>query len=357
MFNFDELDKTVNRYEYLLKELSTPEVAADMNTYRDLSKERKAVEPLVNTYQAYRKCLAEIEEAEKMINGDDDEMKVLAEEELARLKEEKTNLEETIREELIPKDPLDNKNVIMEIRAGTGGDEAALFAGDLMRMYLKYCEWKGFKPEVMSESPAEIGGYKEVILNISGEDVYKYFKFESGAHRVQRVPETETSGRLHTSAATVAVLPEAEEHDVDINESDLKIDTYRSQGAGGQHVNTTDSAVRITHVPTGTIVTCQDEKSQHKNKAKAMKVLRARVLSKLREDEAKELAATRKSMVGSGDRSERIRTYNFPQGRLSDHRINLTLYRLEAVMQGDLSEIIDALHTHEREQFLAQQNG
>jgi peptide chain release factor 1 len=295
--------------------------------------------------------------SQELLKDSDQEVRDMARAELLELEAEQNTLEQQIKLLLLPKDPNDTKNVILEIRAGTGGSEAALFAGDLFRMYTRYAERQGWRVELLSAAEAEIGGFKEVIALVSGQGVYSRFKFESGTHRVQRVPETEAQGRIHTSACTVAVLPEAEDVEVQIDPTELRVDVYRASGAGGQHVNKTESAVRITHLPTGLVVSCQDEKSQHKNRAKAMKVLQARLLDAMRAEQDAKTAADRKSQVGSGDRSERIRTYNFPQGRCTDHRINLTLYRLEAIMEGDLDEVVEALAAHAQADLLAGQEG
>jgi len=318
------------------------EHASDPQTYAQLAQEHAELLPLVQAYRAY--CDLEKELAAARDLQEDPEWRDIAEEEIGKLRDKIETIESDIQSLLLPQDPNDNKNIFLEIRAGTGGDEASLFAADLFRMYARYAENRGWQVEMMSESPSEVGGYKEIIAKISGKGVYSRLKFESGVHRVQRVPSTEAQGRIHTSACTVAILPEADAiHDVEINPADLRIDTYRASGAGGQHVNRTDSAVRITHLPTGIVVECQDDRSQHKNKAKAMAVLAARILDqKIRAQHAEE-ASARKAQVGTGDRSERIRTYNFPQGRLTDHRINLTLYKLDRIMEGDLDELIDAL--------------
>ena len=300
---------------------------------------------MVDLFRQYRSLSQELEENKQLLHDDDADIHQLALEEVHRLEADLPNIEHKLKVQLLPTDPLDEKNTILEIRAGTGGEEAALFAADLFRMYSRYAELKGWKAEIMSESPSESGGYKEIICLITGDRVYSRLKFEAGAHRVQRVPATEAQGRIHTSAATVAVMPEAEEVDVEIKPDDLRIDIYRASGAGGQHVNKTESAVRITHIPTGTVVTCQDERSQHKNKARAMKVLASRILAAERARQSSELSADRKAQVGSGDRSERIRTYNFPQGRCTDHRINLTLYSLDRIMEGELTPLFDALST------------
>src|ERR1039458_2967839 len=331
----EKLEAIKARFEELGVALSNPEIVNDNRKYKQLSKEYRSLEQIVLVRNQYAKILEDIAFYKEMLSSDDEEMKNLAKEEIPALQEAKESYEQQIRNMLIPKDPQDEKNCILEIRAGTGGDEASLFAGNLMRMYLKFCESKGWKTTLLSESEGTVGGYKEVQIEVTGEDVYGTLKFESGVHRVQRVPDTESSGRVHTSAATVAVMPEAEEVDIDINDDDLKIDTMRAQGAGGQHVNKTDSAVRITHLPTGTVVFVQQERSQHKNRARAMDLLRSRLYDMQRQKLDSERAADRRSQVGSGDRSERIRTYNFPQGRVTDHRINLTLYTLSRLMEGE----------------------
>jgi peptide chain release factor 1 len=323
-----------------------------------LSKELRALEEAAETADRLRATRQEIAELEALRENEDPEIRAMAEDDLARARERLPGLEEAFKILLLPKDEADERGIILEVRAGTGGDEAALFAGDLFRMYSRYAENHRWKVEVMSASESQLGGYREIIAQISGKGVYARLKFEAGTHRVQRVPETEASGRIHTSAATVAVLPEAEEVDVEVNESDLKIDVFRASGAGGQHVNTTDSAVRITHLPTGIIVGCQEERSQHKNKAKAIKYLRAKIFDAERERLRSERAATRKGQVGSGDRSERIRTYNFPQGRVSDHRINLTLYQLDKVITGEaLDDIIEPLIAADQAERLASVSG
>ena len=334
--------------------IADPEVMADRKRYTELLQEHSRLQETVNEYERYKELASEIDDAEKLIEESDPEMKELAREELKTLKESLAQSTEELKILLVPKDPLDTKNIIMEIRAGTGGDEAALFAADLYRMYTRYAEGKGWTIEIISSSNIGIGGFKEIVFSVHGKNVYENLRYESGTHRVQRVPETESSGRIHTSAVTVAVLPEAEETDIEIVQEDLRIDVYRSSGPGGQSVNTTDSAVRITHVPTGLVVTCQDEKSQHKNKAKALRVLRARLLEAEEAKRNRERAETRKSQIGSGDRSERIRTYNYPQNRMTDHRINLTLYHLDAIVQGDLVEIFDALKMSAREEIMQQ---
>ena len=324
--------------------LSDPAVIANQPEFRKLSREHSELSELVAAYRGYKKVQAEIEGNRELLA--DPDMKAMAEEELASLEEQKERLAEDIRLLLLPRDPNDNKSVILEIRAGTGGDESALFAGDLFRMYSRFAEQNRWRVEFISASESERGGYKEIVASVEGEGVYAKLKYESGTHRVQRVPETEAQGRIHTSACTVAIMPEAEDIDIDINPADLKIDVYRSSGAGGQHVNTTDSAVRITHLPTGVVVACQEERSQIKNRSKAMKVLKSRILDSMVSEQNARMAADRKQQVGSGDRSERIRTYNFPQGRLTDHRIGLTLYRLEAIMAGDMGEVVDSLRAY-----------
>ncbi|RCW60912.1 MULTISPECIES: peptide chain release factor 1 [Halanaerobium] len=340
----EKLDKLVANYKKLNSKLSDPEVINDSDKYQKLLKKHAKLKKIVDKYKEYKEAKEGIEEAEEMMELDDDpEMQALFEEEIAELKPKKEKLEERLPIMLLPDDPNDEKNVIVEIRAGAGGDEAALFAADLYRMYTRYAEGRGWKVEVMSANESGTGGFKEIIFTIEGTDIFKYLKYESGVHRVQRVPSTESSGRIHTSTATVAVLPEAEEVDVEINTNDLTIDTFRSSGPGGQSVNTTDSAIRITHEPTGLTVSCQDEKSQHKNKAKAMRILRARLQEKKEQEKQQERAEARKSQVGTGDRSEKIRTYNFPQGRVSDHRINLTVHQLDKILDGDLDQVIEPL--------------
>lgn len=342
----DKLENVEKRYHELEKLLSTPEIISDREKFQAYSKELGDLRQLFEKSQEYKNTLKEIEEAKALSLEED--MKELAEAELQKLENRKQELEKEIEFLLIPKDPFDDKNIIMEVRAGTGGDEAALFAGELLRMYLRYAERHGYRTELIGSNPTGLGGYKEVIFNIIGKGAYSRLKYEGGTHRVQRVPKTETSGRIHTSAATVAVLPEAEDVDIKIEDKDLRVDTYRASGAGGQHVNKTDSAVRITHIPTGTVVACQDERSQHQNREKAMKLLRAKILEVAEESERKKREKARRIMVGTGDRSEKIRTYNFPQGRVTDHRIGFTIYRLNEVMDGDLGEIIEALTTADR---------
>jgi len=344
----ERLYEIQEKFRDIEKRLSQPDIVRKQDEYVRLNKERSALEPLVSLIGIYKDVLANIDEAEKMLHSSDEEMRELAEEELGSSRGRAEELEQEIKLLLLPGDPNDDKNIIVEIRAGTGGDEAALFAGDLYGMYTRYAEKNGWKYEIIDASPTGLGGYKEIIFMVRGEKVYSRLKFESGGHRVQRVPETESGGRIHTSAATVAVLPEAEEVEVEVDPGDIIVDVYRASGAGGQHVNTTESAVRITHKPTGLVVMCQDEKSQHKNRAKAMKVLLARLYDlKLREQED-EVSSTRRTLVGSGDRSERIRTYNFPQNRVTDHRINYTTYHLQEILHGDLDEIIDKIITEEQ---------
>ncbi|BDV44494.1 peptide chain release factor 1 [Geotalea uraniireducens] len=351
---FDKIQELERRYQELESLLADPTVIANQPEFRKLSREHNDLTELVEAFRRYKKVLAEIDGNRELLA--DPEMKEMAEAELGELAERKEALEGEIKILLLPKDPNDNKNIIIEIRAGTGGDEAALFAGDLFRMYSRFAERNRWKVDVMSSSESERGGFKEVVALVEGQGAFAKLKYESGTHRVQRVPETEAQGRIHTSACTVAVLPEAEDIEVDINPTDLKIDVYRSSGAGGQHVNTTDSAVRITHLPTGIVVACQEERSQIKNRAKAMKVLKSRMLDILTTEQNAKLAADRKQQVGSGDRSERIRTYNFPQGRLTDHRIGLTLYRLDAIMEGDIGEVVDALRAHYQMEALKAQS-
>jgi peptide chain release factor 1 len=344
---FAQLENVAERKLALEARLSEPQLVSNPAEFRRVAKEHANLAKLDELYSNYKKVNKEIGENRILLQGEDDaELKELVRADLAELENRQDELIRELRVALLPKDPNDDKNTLLEIRAGTGGDEAALFVSDLFRMYSRYAEQQGWKVEVMTSNPTGIGGFKEIIALISGEHVYSKLKYESGAHRVQRVPETETQGRIHTSAVTVAVMPEAEEVEVDINPNELRFDVYRSTGSGGQSVNTTDSAVRVTHLPTGLVVTCQDEKSQHKNKAKALQVLRARLLDKMQREQDEKMSADRKSQVGSGDRSERIRTYNFPQGRVSDHRINLTLYQLDDILMGKLDDIIDPLIVH-----------
>ena len=350
----EKLDRLAERYDEVGHLLSDAEVIADQNRFRGLSMEYAELEPVTKTYQQFVQVTENTEEARSMLKDSDPDMRELAQEELREGEAELTGLEKELQTLLLPKDPNDKHNVFLEIRAGTGGDEAAIFSGDLYRMYSRYAESRGWKVEIVSERQGDHGGYKEVIVRIVGKDVFSLFKFESGAHRVQRVPETESQGRVHTSACTVAILPESDEIEaVEINKADLRVDTFRASGAGGQHVNKTDSAIRLTHLPTGIVVECQDERSQHKNKARAMSLLQARILDGLQQKQSQEESDLRRSLVGSGDRSERIRTYNFPQGRVTDHRINLTLYKIDEIMQGDLGQVIQPLITEYQTEQLA----
>ena len=339
----DKLQTVLARYDELAELMNLPDAMQDMKAFTKLAREHRSLTELVDESKIYIKTFNQLKDDEEILNGDDPELKELVKDEIGELRNILGLQEEKLKNLLIPNDPDDDKNTILEVRSGTGGDEAALFAGNLYRMYLRYAERQGWKMEVMSLNENEGGGIKEAVISLIGEGAYGLLKFESGVHRVQRIPETESSGRVHTSAATVAVLPEAEDVDIEINESDLKIDTYRASGAGGQHVNKTESAIRITHNPTGLVVICQDETSQHKNRDKALKVLRSRLYEVEMEKQNKERASARKSMVSTGDRSAKIRTYNFPQGRVTDHRINLTLYKLNEIMDGDLTEVIEAL--------------
>ncbi|MCH9696665.1 MAG: peptide chain release factor 1 [Gammaproteobacteria bacterium] len=350
-----KLEHLAQRYEEIEALLSEPEVQSDQNKFRSLSQEYAQLKPMVDCYQRYLCVAEEIETAKAMQSDPDPEMREMAREELAEALETQQQLESELQILLLPKDPNDNRNIFLEIRAGTGGAEAAIFTGDLARMYQRFGENKHWNFETISENLGEHGGYKEIVIRVTGTDVYSQLKFESGTHRVQRVPETEAQGRIHTSACTVAIIPEADEIDaVDINPSDLRVDTFRASGAGGQHVNKTDSAIRLTHLPTGIVVECQDERSQHKNKARAMSLLQSRILAEQQEKQNAEIAADRKNQVGSGDRSERIRTYNYPQGRVTDHRINLTLYKLEEIMQGSMSQVIDPLISEHQAALLTQ---
>jgi len=346
-----KLDQLARRLDELNVQLASEDVTRDMENYRKLTREHAEITPVVERYRDYRSATDDLQTAQGMLA--DPQMRAFAQSEIDAAQEKMGGIEDDLQRLLLPKDPNDERNIFLEIRAGTGGDESAIFAGDLMRMYSRYAERNRWQVELISENPSDLGGYKEVIVRLVGQGAYSRLKFESGGHRVQRVPETEQQGRIHTSACTVAVLPEADEvADVVLNPAELRIDTFRASGAGGQHINKTDSAVRVTHLPTGIVVECQDDRSQHKNKARALAVLAARIKDvQQREQQAKE-AATRKSLIGSGDRSERIRTYNFPQGRVTDHRINLTLYRIAAIMDGDLQELIDALAAeHQAEQL------
>lgn len=339
-----KLDLLADRYEEVSALMSDAEVITDQDKFRSLSKEYAELEPVVQTYQMFQQTANDIDDAKMLLKDSDPDMRAMAGEEVSSGELALVNLETDLQRLLLPKDPNDDKNVFLEIRAGTGGDEAAIFSGDLFRMYSKFAESNRWNVEVLSESQGDHGGYKEIIVRIIGRGVYSKLKFESGAHRVQRVPDTESQGRIHTSACTVAVMAEADEKDaIEINKADLRVDTFRASGSGGQHVNKTDSAIRLTHLPTGLVVECQDERSQHKNRAKAMAVLQARLTSAQDEATAKEQSDQRKNLVGSGDRSERIRTYNFPQGRVTDHRINLTLYKLAEIMEGSLSEVVEPL--------------
>ncbi len=349
----ERLQSIEHKFLELESGLSDPEIIKHQEQYQLLAKEHADLNPLIKTFRNYQQIEKELENNQTLLkNETDEEIKELAREEIQLLKEKLANLEEELRLLLLPKDPKDDKNILLEIRAGTGGEEAALFAADLFRMYSRYAERHKLKMEILSHNPTGIGGLKEVIALIAGEKVYSRLKYESGTHRVQRVPTTESQGRIHTSAVTVAILPEAEDVDVQISPEELRVDVFRSSGPGGQSVNTTDSAVRITHLPTGLVVICQDEKSQHKNKAKAMKVLQARLFDMKEQEQRQKMAQDRKSQVGSGDRSERIRTYNFPQGRITDHRLGLTIYRLEAFLDGDLDEMLDALVSYHRTEAL-----
>ncbi|HDM8161941.1 TPA: peptide chain release factor 1 [Vibrio harveyi] len=350
-----KLETLVERYEEVQHLLGDPDVIGNQDKFRALSKEYSQLEEVTKCFQAYQQAQDDLVAAEDMANEDDEEMREMAQEEIKEAKETIERLTDELQILLLPKDPNDDRNCFLEIRAGAGGDEAGIFAGDLFRMYSKYAEKRGWRIEVMSSNEAEHGGYKEMIAKVSGDGAYGVLKFESGGHRVQRVPATESQGRVHTSACTVAVMAEIPEADLpEIKAADLKIDTFRASGAGGQHVNTTDSAIRITHLPTGTVVECQDERSQHKNKAKAMAVLAARIVQAEQERRAAEVSDTRRNLLGSGDRSDRIRTYNYPQGRVSDHRINLTIYRLNEVMEGDLQSLIDpVVQEHQADQLAA----
>ncbi len=351
----DKLEKLSDRYEELAVLLSEPDVISNQSRFRDFSVEYAELEPVVKTFALYRQSQEDLAEAQVMLEDDDPDLREMAREELQEAKTRLEALTDTLQIQLLPKDPNDGRNVFLEVRAGTGGDEAAIFAGDLFRMYSRFAETQGWRVEVISANEGEHGGYKEIISRVAGTDVYSRLKFESGAHRVQRVPETESQGRIHTSACTVAVMPELDESaEVEVNKADLRVDTFRASGAGGQHVNKTDSAIRITHLPTGLVVECQEERSQHKNRAKAMSLLVSRLKATEQEKQAATMASTRKSLVGSGDRSERIRTYNYPQGRVTDHRINLTLYKLPEIIGGELQHVIEPLrHEYQLEQLSA----
>ncbi len=350
----DKLDNLAERYDEVGHLLGDAEVIADQDKFRGLSREYAELEPVVKAYHRFARVRDDVEDARAMLADSDPDMREMAEQEISSGEEELVELESSLQVLLLPRDPNDNNNVFLEIRAGTGGDEAAIFSGDLFRMYSRYAESQGWRVEIISERLGEHGGYKEIIARIAGNGVYSRLKFESGAHRVQRVPETESQGRVHTSACTVAILPEVDDVEAaEINKADLRVDTFRASGAGGQHVNKTDSAVRLTHLPTGIVVECQDERSQHKNKAKAMSLLQARILSGMREQQSQEQSALRRSLVGSGDRSERIRTYNYPQGRVTDHRINLTLYKIDEITEGDLNQVIEPLISEYQTEQLA----
>ena len=353
MYNIEKLEEVVDRFREVEGLLSDPKIMADQNKYRALTIEHSELSELVEVYAEYCRVASEISGNKELLQ--DPDLGSMAKEELPALEVEQAELTEKLKVLLRPTDPNDNKNIILEIRAGTGGDEAALFAGDLFRMYSRYADSNSWKIELISMSESEAGGVKEVIAMISGNNVYSRLKFESGVHRVQRVPETESQGRIHTSACTVAVLPEVDDVEISIDPGDLRVDLFRASGAGGQHVNKTESAIRLTHLPTGLVVSCQDEKSQHKNRAKAMKVMQSRLYDKMLSEQQAEQAADRKSQIGSGDRSGRIRTYNFPQGRCTDHRIGLTLYKLDAIMQGEIDEIIESLVTHYQSEALSGQ--
>ena len=349
----DKLQAIIEKHSHLAEQMADPEIFGDQEKLTAIAKEHSSLEEIVTVGKEYISVLDQIADDKEMLEGDDEDLKEIAQEELPELEAQQTQLEKKLKQLLLPKDPMDNKNLILEIRAGTGGDEAALFAADLFRVYTRYAERNSWSFKVMDSSDTGIGGMKEAIVSMKGQGAFGMLKYESGVHRVQRVPKTETSGRVHTSAATVAVLPEAEDVDIEVNEGDLKIDTYRASGAGGQHVNKTESAIRITHIPTGLVVTCQDESSQHKNRAAALKVLKSRLLAAEQEKVAAERAAERKSLVSTGDRSAKIRTYNFPQGRVTDHRINFTTYRLNEILDGDITEIIEQLKMAEQQELLA----
>ncbi|NOX42553.1 MAG: peptide chain release factor 1 [Gammaproteobacteria bacterium] len=349
-----KLENLSERYEEIAALLSDPQIISDQNRFRTLSKEYAQIGPVISCYHNYQTVLQDVEAADSMLKDDDDEMRLMAEEELQFAQSRREKLEQEIQTLLLPTDPSDDKNIFLEIRAGAGGDEAAIFAGDLFRMYSKYAEQQNWQIEIINESLGEHGGYKEIVIRIIGKGAYSNLKFESGGHRVQRVPETESQGRVHTSACTVAILAEVEDIDeIEINSGDLRVDTFRASGAGGQHVNKTDSAIRLTHLPTGVVVECQDERSQHKNRARAMSLLQAKLLAAEQQKQQSEIAETRRNLVGSGDRSERIRTYNYPQGRVTDHRINLTLYKLQDILQGELGQLIEPLNNEHKADQLA----
>ena len=349
----EKLQAIIKKHAHLAEQMTDPDIYGNQEKLTAIAKEHSTMEDIVSIGKEYISVLDQIADDKDMLAGDDEELKQIAQDELGELEKRLITLEEKLKVLLLPKDPNDNKNLILEIRAGTGGDEAALFAADLFRIYTRYAERKNWTLKVMDSSDTGIGGIKEAIVSIQGKGAFGMLKYESGVHRVQRVPKTETSGRVHTSAATLAVLPEAEDVDIEVNESDLKIDTYRASGAGGQHVNKTESAIRITHIPTGLVVTCQDESSQHKNRAAALKVLKSRLLAAEQEKVAQERAAERKSLVSTGDRSAKIRTYNFPQGRVTDHRINFTSYRLNEILDGDITELIEKLKIAEQQELMA----
>lgn len=349
----EKLQAIIEKHAHLAEQMTDPDIYGNQKKLTAIAKEHSTMEDVVSVGKEYISVLDQIADDKDMLEGDDEELKQIAQEELDELEKRLITLEEKLKVLLLPKDPNDDKNLILEIRAGTGGDEAALFAADLFRIYTRYAERKNWTLKVMDSSDTGIGGIKEAIVSIQGKGAFGMLKYESGVHRVQRVPKTETSGRVHTSAATLAVLPEAEDVDIEINEADLKIDTYRASGAGGQHVNKTESAIRITHIPTGLVVTCQDESSQHKNRAAALKVLKSRLLAAEQEKVAQERAAERKSLVSTGDRSAKIRTYNFPQGRVTDHRINFTSYRLNEILDGDITELIEKLKIAEQQELMA----
>ncbi len=349
----EQLTKLQKQYDELCDQMMDQEVAQDRNRYTELAKKKSSLDKTIATFDEYKQVMKTIDGDQQVLEEEtDEELRELAQQELEEMQSEKERIEDELKVLLLPKDPNDSKNAIVEIRAGTGGDEAGIFAGDLFRMYTRFAEIHHWKMDIMNSSPQGVGGFKEIIFMLSGAEPYAIMKYESGVHRVQRVPKTEASGRIHTSAASVVVLPEADEVEINVSPNELKIDVYRSSGPGGQSVNTTDSAVRITHIPTGMVVTCQDEKSQHKNRAKALKVLSARLLEKIQREEHAKLAESRRSMVSTGDRSAKIRTYNFPQGRLTDHRIGLTLYRLEEVLNGDLAEVMEKLRTADQAELM-----
>ncbi len=354
---FENLAEVEKRFQELTEQLSSPDIFRDPEHFKRAAKEHAQLQQVLDAYRRYNGLQKEIEESRQLLSEKDEEIRELAKAEIQELKERLEEAERELKFLLLPKDPNDEKNVLLEIRAGTGGEEAALFAADLFRMYSRYAESRQWKVEVLSRHTTGLGGFKEIVALIQGDHVYSRLKYEAGVHRVQRVPETETQGRIHTSAVTVAVLPEADEVEVKIDPADLRVDIFRASGPGGQHVNTTDSAIRITHLPTGIVVSCQDEKSQHKNKAKALRILYARVKDRMEQEQHDEIAQQRKSMVGTGDRSERIRTYNFPQGRITDHRIGLTIHRLEEVLQGNLDVLIDPLLSHFQAEALSRQAG